>query len=282
MLNFFERGATLKFDLPVRENPNVSKYSKEDLDLAREFSRKLYREFGNFLKAVIIFGSVAKKEETKKSDIDILVVIDDISMRMTPEVVEAYRVITEKVIGETSKRLHVTSMKFTAFWEYIRAGDPIGINVLRDGIALIDSGFFDPLQVLLYQGRIRPTPESIWSYMNRAPRTLHNSRWHMSQATIDLYWAITDSAHAVLMYLGYIPPSPEHIGELIREKLVKPKLLESKYARTADEFYKLMKMITHREIKEVTGEQFDRYFEEAEDFVNRMQRFIQDKEKGKK
>jgi predicted nucleotidyltransferase/uncharacterized protein (UPF0332 family) len=269
----------VKFDLPVRENPNIPKYSKEDLDTARDFSRKLYREFGNFLKSVIIFGSVAKKEETKKSDIDLLIVVDDITMRMTPEVVEAYRVITEKVIGETSKKLHVTSMKFTAFWEYIRSGDPVAINVLRDGIALIDSGFFDPLQVLLYQGRIRPTPESIWTYMARAPRTLHNSKWHMAQATIDLYWAIVDSAHAVLMYLGYIPPSPEHIGELLREKMVKQKLLASKYAKTADDFYDIMKRITHREIKEITGKQFDNYFKEAEDFVNTMENFIKKSEK---
>lgn len=272
----------MKFNIPVRENPNISKYKKEDLDIARDFSRKLYREFGNFLKAVVVFGSLARKKETKESDIDVLVIIDDITMRMTPEVVEAYRVITEKVIGEISKRLHVTSMKFTAFWEYLRNGDPVGINILRDGIALIDSGFFDPMQVLLYQGRIRPTPESIWTYMNRAPRTLHNSKWHMSQATVDLYWAIVDSAHAALMYLGYIPPSPAHLGELIREKMVKTKLIEVRYAKTVDNFYNLMKMITHREIKEITGEQFDIYFNEAEDFVNGMQKFIEGREKGKK
>ena len=271
----------MKFDIPVRENPNISKYKKEDIELARDFSRKLYREFGNFLKAVVIFGSLARKTETKESDIDILVIIDDITMRMTPEVVEAYRVITEKVIGEVSLRLHVTSMKFTAFWEYIRNGDPVGINILRDGVALIDSGFFDPLQVLLYQGRIRPTPESIWTYFTRAPKTLHNSKWHMAQATVDLYWAVVDSAHAALMYLGYIPPSPKHLSDLLREKMVKKKLLESGYAKTVDNFYQLMKMITHREIKEIKGEQFDLYFKEAEDFVNRMKKFIEEREKGK-
>jgi len=82
--------------------------------------------------------------------------------------------------------------------------------------------------------------------------------------------------------MGYIPPSPEHIGDLLRSKLVKEKLLEPKYAKIADEFYHIMKMVTHREIKEVTGEQFDNYFREAEDFVNRMQKFIEEKEKGKK
>jgi predicted nucleotidyltransferase/uncharacterized protein (UPF0332 family) len=271
----------LQFDIPVRKNPNLPKYEKKDLELAREFSRKLYREFGNFLKAVVIFGSAARKEANKESDIDILVVVDDITMMMTPEIVEAYRVIIEKTIIETSKRLHVISLKFTAFWEYVRNGDPVGINILRDGVALIDSGFFDPLQVLLYQGRIRPTPESIWAYFTRAPKTLHNAKWHMSQATIDLYWAVVDSAHAALMYLGYIPPSPKHVADLMEEKMVKKKILDKKYVTTMRTFYQLMKMITHREIKEVTGEQFDIYFQEAEEFVNKMKEIIESREKHK-
>jgi len=271
----------LQFDIPVRKNPNLPKYEKKDLELAREFSRKLYREFGNFLKAVVIFGSAARKEANKESDIDILVVVDDITMTMNPEIVEAYRIIIEKTIIETSKRLHVISLKFTAFWEYVRNGDPVGINILRDGVALIDSGFFDPLQVLLYQGRIRPTPESIWAYFTRAPKTLHNAKWHMSQATIDLYWAVVDSAHAALMYLGHIPPSPKHVADLMEEKMVKKKILDKKYVTTMRTFYQLMKMITHREIKEVTGEQFDIYFEEAEEFVNKMKEIIESREKQK-
>ncbi len=251
------------------------------MDIARDFSRKLYSEFGNFLRAVVIFGSTARKEEKKDSDIDILVVVDDITMRMTPEVVEAYRVLTEKTIMKTSKRLHVISMKFTAFWEYIRNGDPVGINILRDGVALVDSGFFDPMQVLLYQGRIRPTAESIWTYFTRAPKTLHNAKWHMAQATVDLYWAVIDASHAALMYLGYIPPSPKHVADLLDEKMVKKKILPKKYVSTMRNFYKLMKMITHREIKEVTGEQFDLYFEEAEEFVNKMRDIIEKREKQK-
>jgi hypothetical protein len=36
-----------------------------------------------------------------------------------------------------------------------------------------------------------------------------------------------------------------------------------------------MKMITHREIQEIKGEEFDRYYLEAEKFVNRMRKFIE-------
>ena len=44
-------------------------------------------------------------------------------------------------------------------------------------------------------------------------------------------------------------------------------------------FYKLMKMIVHREIKEVSGEEFERYYEEANRFVNRMRTFISTKKR---
>ena len=103
----------------------------------------------------------------------------------------------------------------------------------------------------------------------------------MSQATIDLYWAVVDSAHAALMYLGHIPPSPKHVADLMEEKMVKKKILDKKYVTTMRTFYQLMKMITHREIKEVTGEQFDIYFEEAEEFVNKMKEIIESREKQK-
>ena len=265
----------MKFQIKKRTNPNVNKYPSEDMTIARSFAKRLLNEFGDFLKLVVLFGSAARQKSTKKGDIDVLVVIDDTSIRMTREVIEAYRLIVEKIIGRTSTRLHVTSLTLTSFWEYIRAGDPVSVNILRDGIALVDRGIFDPLQALLIQGRIRPTSESVWVYFGRAPRTLTNSKWHLLQATLDLYWAVIDAAHAALMHIGEIPPSPEHAADLLEEKLVKEHKLEKKYAQTMKKFYKLMKMITHREIKEITGEEFDKYLKEADTFVDRMQKFIE-------
>lgn len=264
----------MEFKIRRKANPNLKHYKREDLDLAYEFAKKMYKEFGTFLKAVVLFGSTARKGASV--DIDILVVVDDITTYLSSELVEAYRIITEKIVVKTSTKIHVTSLKFTSFWQYIRAADPIGINILRDGIALIDTGFFTPLQVLLYQGRIRPTYESIWTYFERAPRTLDNSKWHIMQATLDLYWAVIDSAHAALMRLGEIPPSPAHIAEMMETRMVKQKLIEKKYSRIMKNFYQLAKMITHREIKEIKGVEFDRYHKEAEDFVATMRKFIKE------
>ncbi len=266
----------MKFDLPKKEHPNLERYHTQDVDNAHHFANELYRELGSFLRAAVVFGSATREIKKEAGDIDLLIVLDDVMMHMTPEVVEAYRVIVNRLIVKISTRLHITTLKFTAFWEFARNGDPVIINILRDGVALVDSGFFDPLQVLLKRGRIRPTKESIWTYYARAPNTLYNSKGHILQATIDLYWAVIDSAHAALMKVGEIPPSPDHVADMMQRSLVRKKMLEASYVHTMRNFYTLMKKISHREIKEISGQRFDALFVTAEDFVKRMRRIIDD------
>ena len=267
----------VKFEIPTRENPNIKNYHADDLRIAYKFSSEIQKELGTFLRGVVLFGSVARKKRPAAGDIDLLLVVDDLAMSMTREVVEAYRVIVQKIIATVSKKIHVTSLRYTTFWEYVRSGDPVAINMLRDGVALIDTGFFNPLQALLKRGRIRPTPESIWTYFIRAPNTLHNSKWHIMQATLDLYWAVIDASHAALMKIGEIPPTPDHVADLLQTKLVSKRLLEKKYVATMRNFYKIMKMITHREIKEIKGEDFDKYHAEATAYVDRMKKIVHGK-----
>lgn len=264
----------MEFQVERVENPNINSYSKDELNLAYEFSKRIYDEFGTFLKAVILFGSTARREKTGKGDIDILIIVDDTAVGMGAELVETYRVIVEKVIAQISTRLHVTSLKLTSFWEYVKAGDPVAVNILRDGVALLDTGFFDPLRALLMRGRIKPTTEAVWTYFARAPRTLHNSRWHLLQATIDLYWAVIDAAHAALMNVGETPPSPDHAADLIEQRLVKEKLVDKKYAEIMRLFYDTQKKIMYREIKEISGPEYERYAAKAKDFVDKMESLI--------
>ncbi|MFA6089254.1 MAG: nucleotidyltransferase domain-containing protein [Candidatus Woesearchaeota archaeon] len=264
----------MEFKIQKQEDLDFSKFAKEDLDIAYSFSKQIYDEFGQFLRAIVFFGSAARKTEQSGSDIDILVIVDDLAIQMTPEIVETYRIITEKIISKTSLKLHVTSLKFTTFYDYVLAGDPIAINMLRDGVALIDTGFFFPLKSLLKRGHIRPSKESIWTYYAKAPQIIVNSQSMILQATIDLYWAVMDAAHAALMSAGEIPPSPDHVSDLLRQKLVASGKLEVKYAHILNDFYTLAKSIMHRDISKVSGTEYDRYKEKATDFVERMQKLI--------
>lgn len=265
----------MEFKVRRKPNPNIQQYKDEDLDIAYRFAKEIYTEFELFVKAVVLFGATARRAASKEGDIDILVIIDDISTYLSAELVEAYRIITQKIIGRLSKRLHITTLRFSSFWEYIRSGDPVAVNILRDGVALVDTGFFDPLRTLLKQGRIRPTPEAVWTYYSRAPATLFNSRWHLLQATLDLYWGVIDASHAALMHHGEIPPSPNHVADLIEEALVKKGIVEKKYANMMRDFYILSKKIVHREIKDISGAQYEVYYRMAEEYVERMRRIIE-------
>jgi|TARA_B100002003_G_C14128653_1_gene542868 uncharacterized protein (UPF0332 family)/predicted nucleotidyltransferase len=266
----------VKFKIERRDHPQVKRYSSEEIKIARKLADRILEEFGSFVKSIVLFGSAARAQgKSKPGDVDVLVIVNDLNMVLSGEAVETYRVIMERLVRDTSDRLHVTTLKLSNFWDYVRLGDPLAINILRDGVALIDTGIFDPMQALLYMGRIRPTYEAIFTYYSRAPATLANSKWHVLQATLDLYWAVIDAAHAALMKHGEIPPSPAHVADMMEKTLVKDNLIEKRYVTTMKDFYVLAKKIMHRELKEVTGKQFDQYYKLSEDFVKRIKKIIE-------
>lgn len=261
--------------------PTAKNYKHDEIEIARTFSKKIWQEAGGIVKEVILFGETARSPE-KAHDVDILVLVDDVSIQLTPEITQTYRVLVEKIILATSPRLHVMTLKITTFWEYVRAGDPVIINVLRDGVALIDTGFFDPLQMLLRQGRIRPTPESIWNYLNKAPQTMNNATWHLLQATLDLYWAVIDTAHAALMAEGIAPTAPQHVATLMHEHMVKTKKIHQRYSDTMNMFYNLSKKIVHREMTHISGTEYEKYRQIAKDFVETISKHAEETMRRKK
>ncbi len=265
----------MEFKVEKKQPPQRSHgYTREDIDLAYKFSKIVLKEFGRFLRAVVLFGSKARNPQEPAADIDVLLIVDDVSYVLSKEVVEAYRLIVEKTVYAVSTRLHVTTLRFTSFWEYMRVGDPIGINILRDGFAMVDTGFFSPLQLLLHQGRIRPTKEAVISYYSRVPQTMHNSKWHVMQAVLDLYWAAIDAAHASLMKAGEMPQNPGRIAGLIDEKLVKPGHVHRKCAKIMEKLYGTSKKILHRDIREMSGKEYDRLLSDAGFFVSEMRKYL--------
>ena len=79
------------------------------------------------------------------------------------------------------------------------------------------------------------------------------------------------------MAVGEIPPSPAHVAALIEKKLVKKKLVKQKYAKTMEKFYTLSKMIVHRQVQQIKGEEYEAYYKEAEEFIEVMRKLIEKK-----
>ena len=271
----------MKFKIEKKERATELHFPEKEFKIARNFSKRVYQEFGTFIKALILFGSTAKGKISKEGDIDLLIIIDDVSINLTRDLTQTYRIIIEKILASLpdSERLHVQSMRFTSWWEYIRAGDPVAINVLRYGISLIDTGIFDPLQSLLDNGRIRPSKEAIHTYFVMAPASLHKAKDHLLSAMVDLYWASVDASHSALMSLGEIPPSPEHVADMLELKMVKKGLLKKKHADIMRRNYITFKKIVHRDIKEVNGSDYDKYRKDTIIFVNEIKKFLDKKMK---
>ncbi|MCD4771727.1 nucleotidyltransferase domain-containing protein [archaeon] len=271
---------------PVKKKPVVKKVSAKnsltmkiagEREIASDFAMKVYDKFDQMIKSIVLFGSSAKKVSTPSSDIDIIVIIDDVSIRWDEELIAWYREELRKLIVRNPyrKSLHVNTVKLSTWWDDMMRGDPVVINVLRYGDALVDfGGFFNPLRILLKQGKIRSTPESIYTLLQRAPGHMSRARQSMMAVVDGLYWTMVDSAHAALISAGVMPASPEDIGKVMMEHFVGKKMLKKKYVKHYEDIHGVAKEFAHGERVKVKGKELDEWFEMTDDFLGEMARLV--------
>ncbi len=261
-------------EMPAKEKAPVT-----EKEVAMDFAIKANRKFDRIIKASILFGSQAteKNTATEGSDIDIVLIIDDAAIEWDLELVSWYREELSKLIASQNYpyELHINTIKLTTWWEDLLHGDPVVINILRYGEGLLDiGGFFNPLKALLLKGKIKSTPEAVHAALQRAPWHIARSRNAEMGAIEGAYWAMVDSAQAALMTAGKIPPSPEHIPELLKETFVDTGMLKSAYIKSMEDLYILHKGIAHGQVKNVKGAEIDEWQALSEKFLSEMTRII--------
>jgi len=134
-----------KSKLPYPKNIPTLQLKKET-DIAMDFAAKVFRKYDKIVKSVILFGSTAKQETVTGSDIDIIILIDDVSINWDQELIAWYREELEKLVKANPYQqvLHINTVKLSTWWEDLLRGDPVVLNVLRYGEAMIDlAGFFN-------------------------------------------------------------------------------------------------------------------------------------------
>ncbi|MFT4309734.1 MAG: nucleotidyltransferase domain-containing protein [Candidatus Woesearchaeota archaeon] len=247
------------------------------IEVAQDFARKIYDEFGTFIKAVVLFGSTSRQEQKHGSDIDIMVIVDDVTANLTQSTVEAYRIVLSEKIAQVSKKLHVTSLKLSTFWELVRVGDPVALGILRDGTPIIDSGFFDPLKQLLSRGKIRPSEEAVRLYLMKSSRSFSNAKWHVNQAVIDLYWAVIDSLHSALMRKNVVPTHPDSMADLAKKEFYddnNTKIINSNDISLIRDLVNAQKKITKDNSYNATGEMYDKLLIRTEKCIAKLNGFV--------
>jgi len=280
------RKASKKLHLTPRiEHAKVKKESllsePKNLRDEREISMKLvaeiHKKFDTLIKATILFGSNTSHTESAGSDIDILIIIDDASIDWDLELISWYREELAKITAKSAhaNEFHVTTIKLTTWWQDLLNGDPTVVNMLRYGEALIDiGGFFNPLKALLIQGKIHTTPEAVYNALQRAPLHLARSRAETIRAFEGIYWGMVDSAQSALMTAGKLPPSPEHITDMLKEVFVDRGLLKTECMTWFRDVFNIHKNMAHGSITHISGVDLDNWHDKADKFLNEMVRLV--------
>jgi len=233
---------------------------------------RILEKYGDVVKCIIMMGSVARGEFKSKSDVDVFIVIDDTTKTINPEEKNEIDDKLEKMASEINKDISIQpSYTLTEFWDYARVCHPIIYNFIKEGKAIYDAGFFMPIKRLLEMGKIPATREAIESYMEGAPKKLMRAKTvKLLMLAEDCYYAMLNTAQAVLMFMGLEPPVPNKAYDEVKKYLVDPGILEQQYADWLKEIIEIRKKIEHKELMDVTGAFVDEWIDKADKFIEKM------------
>ncbi len=260
------------------ENNEKGKLVLKGYDAAFKFAKSIFGKYPKIIKTIVLFGSYSKGKETEQSDVDLMVVMDDLLNDLENKNILGtfYGDVDALLNEEKSIKLHINFVTLTAFWRGVLAADPVSVNVLKYGVPLIDTGYFEPLQVLLNRGEIKPTEESIYAALSRSQLYTDSARLRMAGAVTDLYWSVINSAQAVIMRQGEVPPSPETISALL-ESLQRMHLINNEDILTFNDIFALGKKLLHGEKLDITGADVDKILSKGVRFNEKMIKLVENK-----
>ncbi|MFH0837616.1 MAG: nucleotidyltransferase domain-containing protein [Candidatus Aenigmatarchaeota archaeon] len=280
------KGPAVTKDQPMEpaKDDKREQIRKAKLKYAEQFKVEVLKKAEKVVKAVVLFGSLVRNDYHEKSDIDMLVVIDDVMTRFTPEQKDEFDDMLRSIGKKISPDIVVQpAWTLSEFWDMARIGHPLLYTIVRDGWALYDTGFFIPVRKLLELGKIPTTIEAVEKFMEACPQKISRVETaKLYMVAEDLYYAMLNSAQAVLMYLGEPPPSPKHCPDAVKEHLVTPQLLEEVYLNDIREVVDFRKGVEHKDIKELTGEKLDEFINKTKKFVERMEQLLTTLQKRRK
>jgi len=254
-----------------KKNDELNQMYGEDYEVALKFANKVFPEFSTVVKSIIFFGSSSRKKKSS-GDIDVLIIFNDSNVISDTDFKMYFNKKINEFVVQISTRLHVNIVTLTVFFQNLINGEPVVMNVLRDGIPLIDTGFFSPLKVLLLKGNIKPSPEAILNSAARVDAHLLKSKINLLSSVQELYLSILDASQATLMAHNIVAPSPRNIPELLKSIKVK-----SEHVKIFEEIQTLFKKIEHREVVNITGKKYDEFLSKATKFNKLMETKLKQK-----
>jgi len=113
----------------------------------KNFRSRVLNELGDRIQSIIIYGSVARGEATKDSDIDVLVVSKDKKVREKVSDV-SYEVDLENDFETFITPIHLTTDELE---HRIKVGSPFISAILKEGVILYDDGTFQRIREKMFR-----------------------------------------------------------------------------------------------------------------------------------
>jgi uncharacterized protein (UPF0332 family) len=250
---------------------NIENIADQRYKDADSFAKKVLKKHEGMISSTLI-----KKPSAAGESIELLFIIDDLNNVVFDQQVAEIKMSTAEEAYSKTLPMKCEVMLASAFWEGFMARDLETIQIVRESLVMQDNGFFLPIQDLLATGKIRPSKESVQVYFVKAERSMKTANQHIGKAMIDLYWAVTDAAHAAVMVAGITPPSPAHLAEIVRKELVLRNLVHKRCGDIVEQMYDAAKRIMHRERFEISGKEFDEYLADADFFIKEINEFVEE------
>lgn len=256
----------MKFQIPEKQRPIPKGFNDKQVDAARALYHELEQKH-SFIKA----GMLSRITD---DHLPLFVYFDDLTGDLTDEKIKKYVTNAKRLIKKHDAMIQLHPIKLSEHWSLFSEKNESYLNHIRYSIVLGDKGFLEPVAELLATGRIRPSMEALNMYYAKSGVTLKNSQKHVLQAVVDLYWAVMDASHALVMHSGKLPPKPGDMADVLEETFVARRTLEPKHSQTVRTLYELYKQIEHRSITQLPGKRWDALLKDSQAYLAKVKKLI--------
>jgi len=248
----------------------------ESNEVLGSYFKEILARYGKVIKAMWIYGSVVRGEGKSTSDIDLMIILDDVSTEITQnDLLEIKEFAYE--LSEKFKELNVHPQRpltSTDFLDSLVSGEPWIITSLRDAVSIYDpSNFLETINKLIEKEPDKITETEI--LLTRAEYSLLNARKIMVEnITTNLFNILVNSSKMILSQIDVVPPSNSTIDEVLIESFRSEKLIKHGDIEFLKEMNDVQKKVKRGKITAIDVKTFLDYIKRTKTFLKNMSKLI--------